>query len=289
MGPRDDEQKATPQEDSWSETLHHNAPAEDEHIPPAERVEQYVQLHEHIERLRQDRRPDPPSEGMPEEARTYQMAALFRAAAPDAAEPDPAFVKSLAQRLDAQRAQQSRRGLFGRERRGFSRRTILGTGAAAAAAALVGAAAGAFVESNASSTPPSSTIALVPEGEGIWVPVAQADAIPVGGVLRFNTDFIVGFIRHTSEGFTALSGACTHMGCLLMWNNTERTFDCPCHGGRFAENGASASSSPVRYRPLPTIKTRIDSGQVWVYVVPPSSGAPQPQRTPTHYGVDQLG
>lgn len=289
MGPKDDEHQATPQDESWSETPHYNAPAEDERIPPAERVEQYVQLHEHIERLRQDRMPDPPSEGMPEEARTYQMAALFRAAAPDAAEPDPAFVQSLAQRMEERRAQPSRRGILGRERRGFSRRTILGTGAVAAAAALVGATAGAFVESNASNVPPPWTIGLVPEGEGIWVPVAQADAIPVGGVLRFNTDFIVGFIRHTSEGFSALSGACTHMGCLLMWNNTERTFDCPCHGGRFAENGVSATSSPVRYRPLPAIKTRVDSSQVWVYVVPPSSGAPQPQRTPTRYGVDQQG
>lgn len=30
---------------------------------------------------------------------------------------------------------------------------------------------------------------------------------------------------------------CPHMGCALKWNPRERSWDCPCHGSRFAENG----------------------------------------------------
>ncbi|MBZ0099853.1 MAG: Rieske 2Fe-2S domain-containing protein, partial [Taibaiella sp.] len=35
----------------------------------------------------------------------------------------------------------------------------------------------------------------------------------------------------------AVDPVCPHAGCLVAWNNAEKTWDCPCHGGRYAPDG----------------------------------------------------
>lgn len=263
--------------------------------PVAEPIEPYTQLQAHIESLRADERPTPPGSLSRDEARAFQMAALFRAAAPGADEPDPMFARELRERLERERNTPSGNGNDpSRPRRaspdprpvrdadappasGLSRRRILAGGLGAAAAVAAGVAAGAVFEASRSGWSPPS-MPLVTQGAGQWVAVAPTTAVPPGAVQRFATDSIVGFVRNTGNGYLALSGICTHMGCLLHWNGTDRTFDCPCHGGRFSDDGASAPTSPVTYSPLPSLETKVEQGQIWVYVA--SASTPTDQGNP---------
>lgn len=258
---------------------------EDAKGPSAETVEQYLRLHDHIERLREDKTPQKPGKVTPEEARTYQAAALFRAATPGAAEPDPAFVSALRTRLEHQIGASSPTRALRAARGGVSRRGLLAGGLGAAAAAAVGVAVGSTITRESSKPPGAWQTTLISDGAGTWLAVATVEEIPLGGVKRFATDAVVGFVRHTSSGFEALSGACTHMGCLLSWNAGARTFDCPCHGGRFNENGTAAPGSPVAYSPLPLIKAKVEAGAIWVYIAkaPTKDSTTTPSNNPNGY------
>ena len=43
--------------------------------------------------------------------------------------------------------------------------------------------------------------------------------------------------RNANGQLNALSPVCTHLGCLVHWNTTEKSWDCPCHGSRFDPHG----------------------------------------------------
>jgi glycine/D-amino acid oxidase-like deaminating enzyme/nitrite reductase/ring-hydroxylating ferredoxin subunit len=43
-----------------------------------------------------------------------------------------------------------------------------------------------------------------------------------------------------------MSPVCRHMGCIVGWNALDRTWDCPCHGGRYAADGTRIYGPPTR-------------------------------------------
>jgi nitrite reductase/ring-hydroxylating ferredoxin subunit len=47
----------------------------------------------------------------------------------------------------------------------------------------------------------------------------------------------VGVYRDGEGRLHAVSATCPHMGCIVHFNDAERTWDCPCHGSRFNVDG----------------------------------------------------
>lgn len=45
-------------------------------------------------------------------------------------------------------------------------------------------------------------------------------------------------LESTKNLLTPSSPRCPHLGCALTWNKAEHSYDCPCHGSRFAKDGS---------------------------------------------------
>jgi glycine/D-amino acid oxidase-like deaminating enzyme/nitrite reductase/ring-hydroxylating ferredoxin subunit len=66
-----------------------------------------------------------------------------------------------------------------------------------------------------------------------------------GAILKLDGRNVAAY-RAPDGQLHALSAVCTHMGCLVGWNSTDRSWDCPCHGSRFAIDGSVIHGPAVR-------------------------------------------
>lgn len=56
----------------------------------------------------------------------------------------------------------------------------------------------------------------------------------------------VGEYRDEDGTIHRVSAVCTHLACVVEWNDAERSWDCPCHGSRFAPTGAVIEGPATR-------------------------------------------
>lgn len=98
--------------------------------------------------------------------------------------------------------------------------------------------------------------------------------VTAGPVERFEPGTVTAFpegkfylVRLAGGGFLAVSRRCTHLGCTVPWDQTERRFVCPCHASAYDITGVP--TQPPAPRPLDTYPVRIENRIVKVDVSAP--------------------
>ena len=76
-------------------------------------------------------------------------------------------------------------------------------------------------------------------------PLSDPAAVPPGtGLLGEAGGETVAWYRDEAGTLHALDPHCTHAGCVVHWNDAAKTWDCPCHGGRFTPTGTRLYGPP---------------------------------------------
>jgi Rieske Fe-S protein len=227
----------------------------------------------YVDDLLAERRPRRFRAQRADELRLLLAAARLRGARPGADQPDPVFLTDLRQQLATAAQDPDACGSSAQHAvaaPSVPRRRLL-----ARLAGLVAAVAAGFGLGRLGWPDPPPTLPPAPSGPlvtvaGRWQRVAALADLPVGRVVRFSAGSLEGHLVHGPEGLYALSAVCTHQGCLLRWDRREREFECLCHGSAFELSGRM-KYGPASYRdplpPLPIIQSRVEDGQVYVWIV----------------------
>ncbi len=82
-----------------------------------------------------------------------------------------------------------------------------------------------------------------------WLAAGDIDAVAglapgAGAVVRHGLHRFA-FHRDDAGTLHAFSARCPHLGCAVRWNAVERSWDCPCHGSRFAAADGRVLNGPA--------------------------------------------
>jgi len=77
-------------------------------------------------------------------------------------------------------------------------------------------------------------------------PSLDASALEPGeGKVFDDSDEPTAVFRDGDDDLHAVSAVCTHMGCVVTWNDGDKSWDCPCHGARFDVDGTALDTPAV--------------------------------------------
>lgn len=87
------------------------------------------------------------------------------------------------------------------------------------------------------------------------LPVGKGDVVAIGSKPAI--------IINTAAGVKAYSAICTHLACIVVWDETSGQIICPCHDGRFnPATGAVMSGPPPA--PLAPLTTVVEGSEIFV-------------------------
>ena len=76
--------------------------------------------------------------------------------------------------------------------------------------------------------------------------VGSAEEVAAGcGALMRRGLTKVALYRDDSGALHEFSAVCTHLGCIVSWNDREKSWDCPCHGSRFSPADGHVLNGPA--------------------------------------------
>jgi nitrite reductase/ring-hydroxylating ferredoxin subunit len=89
---------------------------------------------------------------------------------------------------------------------------------------------------------------------------AIADLAPGQGKVVGLDGKHVAVSRAADGAVHACSAVCTHMGCLVHWNEADASWDCPCHGSRFQATGEVITGPALANLAEVELPERVTSG-----------------------------
>lgn len=94
------------------------------------------------------------------------------------------------------------------------------------------------------------------------VEVARLDEIPEWGAKKVVVGGSAVMIIRTPKEIKCFSAICTHLGCIVSWDETKKEIVCPCHAGIFDVEGKVLGGPPPR--PLPGYEVRVTDGKIFI-------------------------